>query len=305
MKEMKASVKNQNSEKISQDQVHKLLFGKELSWQTIIYDLINSEQLDLWDVNLILLSQKYLEKVRELEEADFIVGGKVLLAATVLLRMKSEILLDREIRDLDDILFGRKKEGSKPMERIEIDENEIPELFPRTPIPRFRKVTLNELMSALDNAMKTENRRIKRTIMEKNALRETGISLPKKRINIHDEIRKLNKKIRDLFNQYKKKERVSFSQIAGKDKKAKVATFLPLLHLDNMKKIWLEQEKNFEEIWILLYEFYKKRSMQEVLESEIEKVEEALDDEQKKRLERINKDFENPVGEIIEEGLED
>ncbi len=304
---MKLGVKKGNSEKIDQNQIHKLLFGKELSWQAIIYDLINSEQLDPRDINLILLSQKYLEKVRKIEEADFIVGGKILLAAALLLRMKSEILLNREIRDLDDVLFDRKKEEKKPVERIEIDEYEIPDLFPRTPIPRFRKVTLNELMTALDNAMKTENRRIRRTIMEKNALREAGVTLPKKKINIHNEIRKLNKKIKLLFKKHKNRKKLSFTQLAGKDKKARIAIFLPLLHLDNMKKIWLEQETNFDEIWILLYELYKKRNMRELqatVVEEIEKVEETFDNKQKKRLEKINKEFSNPIGELIEEELE-
>ncbi len=294
-------------EKISQDQIHKLLFGRELSWQAIIHDLINSEQLDPWDIDLILLSQKYLEKIRELEEADFIVGGKVLLAAALLLKMKSDILLNREIRDLDDILFDRKKEEKKPIEKIEIDENKIPKLFPRTPLPRFRKVTLNELMVALDKAMKTENRRIRRTIMEKNALRDAGMTIPHKKINIHDEIRKLHKKIKLLFKKHKSKDKLSFTELAGRDKKARVATFVPLLHLDSMEKIWLEQKTNFDEIWILLYELYKKQNMQKLQEAvveEIEKVEEMLDDGQKKRLEKINKDFSNPIDEVIEEELE-
>src|SRR5271165_6918268 len=81
-------------QKIGQEQIHSLLFGEKLTWHEIIYDLINTEQLDPWDVDICLLTNKYLERVRLLEEADFMISSKVLLAAAILLRIKSEILLD-------------------------------------------------------------------------------------------------------------------------------------------------------------------------------------------------------------------
>ena len=80
---------------VSQEQIHGLLFGDKLSWQAIIYDLINTEQLNPWDVDICLLANRYLEKIKFLEEANFFVSSKVLLAASLLLRIKSEILLNQ------------------------------------------------------------------------------------------------------------------------------------------------------------------------------------------------------------------
>ena len=57
-----------------QEQIHELLFGEKLSWQAIIYDLINTEQLDVWDVDLMVLSNRYLEKLKVLEEANCFVS---------------------------------------------------------------------------------------------------------------------------------------------------------------------------------------------------------------------------------------
>src|SRR3989344_3718397 len=68
-------------EKVGQDQIQDLLFDDRLSWQTIIYDLINSEQLDPWDIDLSVLANKYIVRVRELEEANFFISSKVLLDA--------------------------------------------------------------------------------------------------------------------------------------------------------------------------------------------------------------------------------
>ena len=81
----------ESTKRVSQEQIHDLLFGKEVSWHSIIYDLINTEQLDPWDIDITLLSDKYLDTVRGLEEANYVISSKVLLAAALLLRIKSEI----------------------------------------------------------------------------------------------------------------------------------------------------------------------------------------------------------------------
>ena len=87
-----------------QEQIHDILFNREIGWQEIIYDLINTEQLDPWDINIMVLTGKFLERINKLEEADFFVSGKVLLAASLLLRIKSEILLNKYIKNIDEIL---------------------------------------------------------------------------------------------------------------------------------------------------------------------------------------------------------
>lgn len=258
--------------KINQEQIHGLLFGEHLSWQAIIYDLINTEQLDPWDMNLVLLSNKYLEKVSELEEADFFVSSKVLLAAALLLRIKSEILLHRYIPSLDDILFGKKEEKRYVQERIELDE-EIPDLVPRTPLPRFRKVTLEELMSALGKAITTENRRIKKVLTTREQELETSLSLPKKHINLKDQIRNVHSKLKERLSNDDPK--VAFSDISGDSKEDMLATFIPLLYLDVQHKIFLEQEQPFEVIWIWLKKHYDMYHA-EILEQMRKDVEDSL-----------------------------
>src|SRR3989338_7586375 len=133
---------------IKQEQVHNILFNREIGWQEIIYDLINTEQLNPWDIDIMILTGKYLETLQKLEEADFFISSKVLLAAALLLRIKSEILLNEYIKSIDEILFGKKEFlNSKKLERIELDE-QIPELIPKSPMPRFKRVSLKELMEA-------------------------------------------------------------------------------------------------------------------------------------------------------------
>lgn len=285
---------------VKQQQIHDLLFGKELGWKEIIYDLINSEQLDPWDINIAILTDKFLAKVQELEEADFFLSSKVLLAAALLLRIKSEILLNQHIKSIDEILFGKKEEKKYQMERIELEED-IPELIPNSPIPRFKKVTLQELIDSLDKAIITENRRIKKEIINKNALRESSISLPKRKISIKDKIKDVYNKLFGHLEENKHKTKVAFTDLIGENKEEKIISFSSLLHLETQKKVWLEQQSHFEEIHIWLKKTYLKHNPDPYadLKQEIEKQIEKLDTTQKKRLKKISKDFENPLKEMF------
>jgi len=288
---------------VKQDQIHDLVFSKEFGWQEIIYDLINTEQLDPWDINITILTEKYLEKIQDLEETDFFISSKVLLVASLLLRIKSEILLNKYIRSIDEILFGKKEEKKYSMERIDLDE-EIPELVPRSPIPRLRKVTLNELIESMNKAITTKNRRIKREIVSTNALREAGISLPKRKFSIKDKIKEIYKGLVTHFKQNGDNKRVGYTEFIGTEKEERIISFSPLLHLENQKKIWLEQEAHFEEIYIWLKEVYFKNNpdpfadLKEELKEEIEELSKK-DKGTKKRIEEINKDFENPLAELF------
>ncbi len=285
---------------VKQDQIHDLLFSREIGWQEIIYDLINTEQLNPWDVNIVILTKGYLEKISQLEEADFFVSSKVLLAASLLLRIKSEILLNKYIKSIDDILFGKKEKPSRKLERIELDE-EIPELIPRSPIPRFKKVTLQELVQALDKAINTENRRIKKEIINRNALRESSISLPKRKFSIKDKIKELHTKLVLYFDEKKDHKKITFTDFIGKDREERIISFYPLLHLDNQKKIWLHQPEHFEEIDIWLKHVFLKNNPDpiEELKKELEIEMKAFDNKKRKRIQKINKDFENPLGEEL------
>ncbi len=243
---------------IKQQQVHDILFNREIGWQEIIYDLINTEQLDPWDIDIMILTEKYLETLQKLEEADFFVSSKVLLAASLLLRIKSEILLNQYIKSIDEILFGKKEYlDSKKLERIELNE-QIPELIPKSPMPRFKRVSLKELMEALNKAIITENRRIKKEIVKSNAIREVGISFPKRKLSIQDKIKQIFSKIIYSLEENKNdpkgdssgEKKIHYTSIVGEEKHERIFSFAPLLYLEHQKKIWLEQNEHFGDIYI-------------------------------------------------------
>ena len=238
-------------DKINHDQFYDLITGDEVSWQAIIYDLIKTEQLDPWNIDLGVLAEKYMQVVQELEEANFFVSSKVLYACALLLRLKTEILNNDYIRSLDEAIYGKKEEKKYEMERIELDEDELPILVPRTPMPRFKKVTLKELMSALNKAIETENRRIRKDIKSKQAKKIALSSMPKKdRVPLKNRIQEIMMKIDQHFKELNK-DIVTFNELSP-SREEKLATFLPVLHLDNNEKIYTRQEDHFQDILIKL-----------------------------------------------------
>jgi len=276
-----------DQEKIGQEQFHSFVFGNSLSWQEIIYDLINSEQLDPWNIDLVVLAQKYITKIKELEEANFILSSKVLMVCSILLRIKSEILLSHHLKDLDDILFNKKKEKEEiSIKELELDDDEVPALFPRTPLPRYKKISLSELMATLNKAIETEARRDVRKTAEKEMYDRTQLYMPKKGPNLAQKIKEVYDRVKVIFG---KQEKVSFTEFAGSTREERINHFVPLLHLDTQSKVWLEQEKYLEEIWIL-----KER---------LKKIEEEME-EDGIITNRIESEFEKSLEEMEEEGWE-
>ena len=267
--------------KMGHEEVYRLLVSRELSWQQIIYDLIKSEQLDPWDIDISRLTSKYLEKVHELEESNFVIPAKILLAAAILLRIKSEMLLSRYIKSLDEILFG--KPEIKEKTPIEINLDDVSELFPRSPLPRPRRVTLPDLIQALNRAMVTEHRRIKKEIAVTHAMNRFNMLLPKTKPDARFRIKEIFERIKTFFAN-NQNEKMTFTQLAPSNEEKRM-TFAPVLHLDNQERVNLEQIKSFDEIFIYLKNAGSSEELlKDLKESEAKYIKEKTEEIMKERL---------------------
>ena len=75
---------------MKQDQIMNLILEEDdISWKTILFDLVKTEQMNPWDIDISLLTKKYLEIIKRMKQLDLRVSGKVLLAADYLLKLKS------------------------------------------------------------------------------------------------------------------------------------------------------------------------------------------------------------------------
>jgi len=230
-----------------QDQLLDMLLQEdELTWQTIIYDLIKSEQMNPWDIDISTLTKKYIQVIKQLKEANFFISGKVLLAAALLLKIKSHRLITEDIANLDSYLFSKEEEFEEIEDHSYIQDEEIPRLAIKTPQPRKKRVSVNDLINALQKALKVSNRKEIKKQLERNF---KPPEVPEKKIDITELIKDIYEKIMNFF---KKKESVTFSKLVVSGKREdKILTLIPLLHLDNQEKINLYQEQHFGEIEIL------------------------------------------------------
>jgi len=237
------------------EQIFELLFDKdEVTWQSIMQELIKSEQMNPWDINISSLTKKYIETIKKLKELDFRVSGKVLLAAAILLKIKSNKLVGEDIEYLDRLISEQDEEELSFEEDIEPRaEEEIPKnLIPRTPQPRKRKISVHDLMHALEKALEVKRRRVLKSIPPMN------IEIPEKKKDISSIIKDIYGKIKVFFWEHRKK-RLTFSKLIPSDSKEdKIYTFIPLLHLTNQRKIDLFQQKHFGEIDIILKQTEKE-----------------------------------------------
>ena len=232
------------------EQIFEMLFDKdEITWQSLIQELVKTEQMSPWDVDISLLTQKYIETIKKLKELDFRLSGKVLLAAAILLKIKSNKLVGEDIEYLDRLISDQEDDDLLSFEEAlepRSEENIPKNLIPRTPMPRKRKVSIYDLMNALEKALEVKRRRVLKSIPPMN------VHIPEKKRDISAIIKDIYQKIKIFFWEHKK-ARLTFSQLVPSESKAdKIYTFMPLLHLTNQRKIDLFQQKHFGEIDIIL-----------------------------------------------------
>ncbi|MEM3555221.1 MAG: ScpA family protein [Candidatus Micrarchaeia archaeon] len=205
------------------------------TWREMLLDLVVTEKLDPWNIDLVEIATKYIERVRKLQKLDLRVPANLILAASILLRFKSDALkFEEEEQVVEEQTFI--DEAQAPVE--------IPMLSLRTRIPRKRKVTLDELMSALEEVFEEQRRKQEKPIVKESLL----INLPK-----YD----ITERMKEIYNKVKKLADstglVTFSSLLkNKTREEIIYTLLPVLHLAQEGKLSVFQEKFFGEIFIQL-----------------------------------------------------
>ncbi len=242
----------------SNDQIFNILFNNdEITWQSMIYDLISSEKMDPWDVDVSLLSNKFLERLKKIKEMDLKISGKVLLAAAILVRVKSTRFMEEDMGALDALIASaNSSENDVPFEELvdyegngAVNFDDQPMIYPRTPQPRKRKVSVFDLVHALEKALEVYQRR------PAKASEAQKVVAPEKPRDISLVIKDVYNKVITFFKKNKMKSKLTFNLLLPDEtKEEKVFTFIPLLHLDNQRKIDLLQQQHFGEIEIKLIE---------------------------------------------------
>jgi len=218
-----------------------LILKDELSWEYLILDVVKDENIDPEDIDIIQLTNAYVSRIRELGELNFILSGKVLLIAAILLRFKTRKLLeskDEEVAPNVDISV------KALLNEIRLDEVN---LEPNIPLPKTRKVTLEELMGALSSALTVEKRKKDRVQHRLELRARDNFKLRLRNFSLSDKVDELRARLSNFFKSLGKKFFL-FSELRPSENKIDtVWTFLSLLHLSNNHVVELKQDKLFED----------------------------------------------------------
>ncbi len=211
----------------------------------ILLNLAKSEDIDPWDIDIVEITDKFLEYIEEMKLTDLRISGRTLLYAAILLRMKSTGIVQEEEEEEDD-------EPEEDMDFYDIEEYPVPKL----PIRRTatRPVTLQELITELKKAERVETRRkdrIRHQLQDKVEIATTDDVLA---IAHEEDIKGMGEmlysRISVLFNS---REYITFSELTSdnfQDKTDRIMVYISLLFLAAEKKIWLSQKELFGELYI-------------------------------------------------------
>lgn len=152
-----------------EENILKMIIEKE-SWEEVIYSIVSLENLNPWDIDLVKLTESFLNYINKLQELDFRIPAKIVFVAAVLLRLKADYLSIFEEEPLEEVA------KEKPFADLGIDPDLIQLGLPMKRMPK-RQVTLNELVTALkksDNSKREKNRKERQMEKQNKNRSKTG-----------------------------------------------------------------------------------------------------------------------------------
>ena len=206
------------------------------TWKDILLDLISSNRIDPWNIDLIELADAFIKHVREMERMDFVLQANVILAAAILLKYKSNYLrLLSYQTDLQEFLPHD--------EALAVEE--VPELTLSSRIPPRRQITFDELVSEMEKIIKYEN--TERAHIPRGAIVET-FDLELQQGDVEHDMQELLLRVKQntdaegwsLFSRL----------VEGYEPRAVVYSLVCLLHLVQMENVDVRQDKMYGEIFI-------------------------------------------------------
>jgi len=201
-----------------------------------LLEMARKGEIDPWNIDIISVTDRFLTHLKEVKKLNLRLSGRALLYASILLRMKSDVLLEPE--------EAVEEEGGPPWD----PDASLP-LHPRVLHPARRPATLYELIEELRRAEKVKEHRTLRHA-ERTRREQHRPSVKDAVAVAHDKL--LREHAEALWDQllelFDGREFVGFAELETED--GPVKTYLPLLYLAHWRRVRLEQCELFGELLI-------------------------------------------------------
>lgn len=230
----------------------------------ILVNMAKRQELDPWNVNIVDVTDRYLQHLVELKQHNLRLTGRTLLFAAILLRLKSDVLEGIDPLMLEEAMIEEFEEDYDDpdfyMENLANRANVVSiddALERRTSVKLNRKrvVTLKDLIKQLEfyeeierkRSLKNAHDRAKRRIRSyANFTAEDIIELAHDEY-IEDSVKKLYEMLERLFESQEKIE-LSEIQSVGMDK---ISTYIALLFLSADGRVDLVQDEFYSDLYVV------------------------------------------------------
>ena len=208
----------------------------------ILLEMARSGEIDPWNIDIIDIVDRFLRKIDEREKIDLRVSARTILYASIMLRMKSDILVNAP-HPQDD--FFEEEPG------FEVDPGEFPVLEPRLRHVAARPVTLQELIEELKRAAASKDLNIARKARTAEKPRRKTLEEVLGIAHEEDIEKSILDMIRVLDSEFNYREFVTLQElVVEQTPHGIINAYLPLLFLANRRYVTLTQEVLFEDIFI-------------------------------------------------------
>lgn len=207
--------------------------------------------MDPSSIDIKILAERYRDYINELENFDLEVPARAIRLCAALLRIKTLAMAGNQVEETpqeENPMDFEDEEFMEEEERVESDEPDLrtgPDLeMPVKPKPK-RRMSLNELKDALDDAMEVKERREERQEMREEIDHQMEI----------DE-KSLDEKINSLFSRLtnligSSSDKVKFNQLVeNTESEEQLEKFLHVLHLEDDQKVKCIQEDFFDDLHV-------------------------------------------------------
>lgn len=223
----------------------------------LLFHLIEKNQMNIYDIPINDITDQYMEYLYAMNELDLEVASEFLLMAATLLHIKSKLLLpskkekeeEAEVDPREELVlklveYRKYKEFSESLRQREAKWEgafcKLPEVID---IPR-----VNENYSLSPELLKN----FYIDIIERNKKKRNNTASKMKTIMQIEKV-SLKSKIRQVLRKLMEKARFRFSEVFSMKTASKlevVTGFLAVLELTKLKKVSINQEKQYGEIII-------------------------------------------------------
>lgn len=211
---------------------------KDATWRELLYELVKTNRIDPWDIDIVKVVDGYIAAIKKMQVMDLHIPANIILAASILLRMKSETI---NITQMEEV---QEPDEAAQQGRVIPD---VPTIIPKLRLQPRRKITLSELMDALGDAIKVNERRM--TFIKERA---KPIDMVIDKDDIDEKLDAAYRLVRDNVDSEGVTTFRALSRGFGTIEGVLLSLFVPLLFLAHRGQVMLMQDVFFNEIFVKL-----------------------------------------------------